>query len=167
MSSWQQILNLYFLETGIGLALIGAVFAFTLGGIGSAKGILISGSQAGGILSEKPDLFGKLLVIMALPGTQGFYGFICTILTAMVVGIFAGKVSVTPTQGLVFFFSNLGAGLVLMLSAIWQGKAAAVACNFVGKHPEEMGKAIILPALVETYAVVALLANIIVLFFVK
>ena len=89
MSGWQQILSLYFVQTGAGLAALGAVMAFMRGGLGSAKGILISGSQAGGILSEKPELFGKLLVIMALPGTQGFYGFICAIMVALQSGLIA------------------------------------------------------------------------------
>ncbi|MFH0926868.1 MAG: V-type ATP synthase subunit K [bacterium] len=166
MSSWQQMLNLYFVQSGAGLAAIGAALTFSLGGIGSAKGISISGGQAAGILSEKPDLFGKLLVIMALPGTQGFYGLICTVMTAMKTGLYSGKITVSPAQGLVIFFVSLGAGLVQLFSAIAQGEAAAASANFVAKNPGEAGKAILIPALVETYAVLALLADILLLFWV-
>lgn len=166
MSAWQQMLDQYFVQTGMGLAAIGAVFTFVLGGLGSAKGIEISGSQAGGVLSEKPELFGQLLVIMALPGTQGFYGFICTIMTALRSGLIAGQAAVSPAQGLVICFLGLGTGLVQMGSAIWQGQASAAAINMVAKQPSEAGKAILIPALVETYAVVALLANILLLIWV-
>jgi V/A-type H+/Na+-transporting ATPase subunit K len=166
MSAWQQMLNLYFVQTGAGLAAIGAVLVFSLAGIGSAKGIQIAGSQAGGVLSEKPELFGQLLVIMALPGTQGFYGFICAIMAALKCGFIAGTVTVTPAQGLIIFFLGLGTGFVEMLSAIWQGMASAAATNMVAKQPAEAGKAILIPALVETYAVVALLANILILIWV-
>lgn len=166
MSSWQQMLNLYFVQSGGGLAAIGAVFVFTLAGLGSANGILISGSQAGGLLSEKPELFGKLLVIMALPGTQGFYGFICAVMAALKCGFISGQISVSPTQGLAIFFLGLGTGMVEWHSAIWQGKASAAAANMVAKQPAEAGKAILIPALVETYAVIALLANILLLIWV-
>jgi len=166
MSSWQQMLNLYFVQTGAGLAAIGAVLTFALGGLGSANGILISGSQAGGVLSEKPELFGKLLVLMALPGTQGFYGFICSVMAALRAGLIAGEATVSPAQGLVIFFLGLGTGMVEWHSAVWQGKASAAAINMVAKKPDEAGKAILIPALVETYAVVALLANILLLIWV-
>jgi len=166
MSAWQQMLNLYFVQTGAGLAAIGAVFVFALAGLGSAKGIQIAGSQAGGILSEKPELFGQLLVIMALPGTQGFYGFICAIMAAKQCGFLSGTIIVSPAQGLVIFFLGLGTGFVQMFSAIWQGMASAGAANMVAKQPAEAGKAILIPALVETYAVVALLANILLLIWV-
>jgi len=163
MSSWQQMLNLYFVQTGAGLAGIGAVLVFALAGLGSARGILIAGTQAGGVLSEKPELFGQLLVIMALPGTQGFYGFICAVMAALKCGFIAGSLTISPTQGLVIFFLGLGTGLVEFQSAIWQGMASAAATNMVAKQPSEAGKAILIPALVETYAVLALLANILLL----
>ncbi|HOS04135.1 MAG TPA: permease, partial [Candidatus Hydrogenedentes bacterium] len=64
------------LEIGRGLAWAGAALAFGLGGCGSAKGIAIASQQATGVLSEKPDMFGRLMIMVALPGTQGFYGFV-------------------------------------------------------------------------------------------
>jgi len=79
--------KMYFTDTGVGWALIGAMMAVMFGGVGSAKGIRIAGAQAGGVLSEKPEIFGKLLVLMALPGTQGFYAFIIAIFTASKIGL--------------------------------------------------------------------------------
>ena len=68
------------IEIGRGLALGGAGLAFGLGGSGSAWGISIAAHQAGGVLREKPDLFGRMLIFLGLPGTQGFYGFIVAFL---------------------------------------------------------------------------------------
>ncbi len=150
----------YFLETGFGWAVAGAMASVMLSGIGSAKGIRIAGSQAGGVLSEQPELFGKLLVLIALPGTQGFYGFICAIMIAMRSGLIAGKVAVTPIVGIGLFFIGVATGMVEWLSAIFQGETSAAAINLVAKKPDESGRAILLPALVETYAVIALLAAI-------
>jgi len=73
---FEQFVNTYFIQNGVGWAVFGAMLSVMFGCIGSAIGIRIACSQAAGVLSEKPELFGKLLVLMALPGTQGFYGFI-------------------------------------------------------------------------------------------
>jgi len=152
--------RIYFVETGVGWAIIGAMMAVMFGGVGSALGIRIAGAQAGGALSEKPELFGKLLILMALPGTQGFYSFIIAVFIASKTGLLAGKPLVTPLQGIGLMFVGICAGIVEWRSAIYQGEASAAAINLVGKRPEEAGRSIIIPALVETYAVVALLAAI-------
>jgi len=154
---WQT----YFTQSGIGWALIGAMMAVMFGGVGSAKGIRIAGAQAGGVLSEKPEIFGKLLVLMALPGTQGFYAFIIAIFIASKTGMLGtAPVAVTPLQGLGLMAVGICAGIVEWRSAIYQGEASAAAINLTARRPEEAGRSILIPALVETYAVVALLASI-------
>ena len=163
---WQQILTKYFLQSGLGFAMIGAAAVFSLGGIGSAKGIRISASQAGGVLSEQPELFGKLLVIMALPGTQGFYSLITAILIGMWSGLFGGKVTLHPIQGIAIMAIGIATGMVEWLSAIYQGETSAAAINMVAKRPDSSGRAILLPALVETYALLGLLSAIVLLLFV-
>ena len=55
----------YTIEIARGLAFGGAACAFGLGGCGSARGIYIASQQAAGVLSEKPDLFGQLLVTVS------------------------------------------------------------------------------------------------------
>ena len=163
---WQQILTKYFLQSGLGFAMIGAAAVFSLGGIGSAKGIRISASQAAGVLSENPELFGKLLVIMALPGTQGFYSLITAILIGMWSGLFGGKVTLHPIQGIAIMAIGIATGMVEWLSAIYQGETSAAATNLVAKRPDSAGRAILLPALVETYALLGLLSAIVLLQFV-
>ena len=152
--------TVYFLQSGMGWAVIGAMFAVMFGGMGSARGIRIAAGQGAGVLSEKPELFGKLLVLIALPGTQGFYGFIVVIMIAVQTGLFGGFLTVTPLGGLALLAIGFCSGMVFWRSAVFQGETSAACINLTAKKPEEGGRAIILPALVETYAVVALLAAI-------
>lgn len=162
----EDFVTVYFLQTGMGWAVVGGILAVMLGGIGSAKGIRVASVQGAGVMSEKPELFGKLLVLMALPGTQGFYGLIVAIMIALKTGLMAGQVAVSPLVGLALLFIGLCAGVVLWLSAVNQGMTSAASINLTAKKPEESGRAIILPALVETYAVVALLAAILLILWV-
>ncbi|HNR30358.1 MAG TPA: V-type ATP synthase subunit K [Candidatus Hydrogenedentes bacterium] len=148
------------IEIGRGLAIAGAGLAVGLGCSGSAKGIGIASKAVGGVLSEKPDLFGRLLVLLALPGTQGFYGFITAILIFVRSGLITGEMVCTPGTGLALFVLGLGVGLALFFSATWQGEASAASIALVARRPEAFGRSIILPAMVETYAVVALLVAI-------
>jgi len=164
---WDQFVNTYFIHSGIGWAVLGGMAPVMLGCIGSAVGIRIACSQAAGVLSEKPELFGKLLVLMALPGTQGFYGFICAIFIALkinLIGSIDDAVKLTPLVGICLLIVGICVGLVEFISAIQQGMTSAASISLVGKRPEEGGRAILFPALVETYAVVALLTGILMTF---
>lgn len=156
--SWNDFL----VELSRAFAYIGAAFAFGLGGVGSARGIAIAANQATGVLSEKPDLFGRLLVMVALPGTQGFYGFVIAFLIAVFTGLSStaadAQLRVTPGTGLALMLIGLLAGIVQCVSAIKQGEASAAGIALVARRPEMSGRALLFPALVETYAVVALLA---------
>ncbi|MCX5751742.1 MAG: V-type ATP synthase subunit K [Candidatus Saganbacteria bacterium] len=148
------------MELGIALALAGVAVAVLFAGIGSAWGIAIAGEAAGGVLTEDPEKFGRLLVMMALPGTQGFYGFLGGFYIMMKINFLGGAIPISPTTGLAFLFAALPVGLVGFMSAIYQGKASAAGIYLIAKKPEELGKAIIIPAMVETYAVLGLLASI-------
>jgi len=149
------------IEIGRGLAVGGAAFVFGLGGCGSARGIAIASQQAAGVLREKPDLFGKLLIMVALPGTQGFYGFITALMLALRTGLVGGtKIAISPGTGLALFFVGIAAGFAQYVSAVKQGEASAAGIALVARRPEQAGRSILFPALVETYAVVALLASI-------
>jgi V/A-type H+-transporting ATPase subunit K len=157
---FEDFVNQYFLQTGLGWATAGAMLAVMGGGVGSALGIRVAASQAAGVLSEQPDLFGKLLVLIAIPGTQGFYAFIGAVFISSRIGLMAGHVTVAPVIGVGLFFVGIALGVVEWRSAIYQGETSAAAINLVAKRPDQAGRALILPALVETYAIVALLASI-------
>ncbi len=155
-----ELIKLFFLQTGFGWVVISAILVVTISCLGSAKGILIASSQAAGVLSEKPELFGKMLVLMAMPGTQGFYGFICAIMIALRTGVIVGNLSISPAIGIAILMIAIATGIVEYITALAQAKAAVAAINLTGKQPEEGGRSILIPALVETYAVIALLISI-------
>lgn len=150
------------------LAIIGAALAAVLSGIGSAYGVLIGGRAAAGVVSEKPDLFGRLLVLQALPGTQGIYGFIVAIMVLVQVGILGGTpVALTEAQGWLFFAACMPIAIVGLLSAIFQAKMSVAAIHMTAKQPDASGKGMTMTVLVETYAILALLVSILMVIGIK
>ena len=145
---------------GNSLVLLGAAIA-ALAGIGSAMGVGIAGQAASGVLAEDPKKFGKTLILQALPGTQGIYGLIIAFLILMKIGMLGGSmVELTQAQGLYFLAAGIPIGLVGIWSGIAQGKAAAAALQLMAKRPDQMAKGIIYTAMVETYAIFALLVSV-------
>jgi len=145
----------------------GAVLVVVFGGLGSAIGIRISGSQAAGVLSEKPELFGKMFVMMALPGTQGFYSFVCGIMIIILSGVLNKGAAISNAKGLALLTVGVSVGLVEWLSAILQGQASAAAESLTGRQPSTSGQASLIPALVETYAVIALVSGILLIIWIS
>ncbi len=80
---------------GIFLAILGAAIATVLAGVGSAKGVGSAAQTAMGVLSEDSSMFGKMLVLTLLPGTQGLYGFIVGFLILVSSGVLSGAPNVT------------------------------------------------------------------------
>jgi len=148
------------MDWGIGLAIAGAATVAFLAAAGSAIGIAIAAETAGGVITEDPEKFGRLLVMVALPGTQGFYGFLGAFYIMMKIDLLGAGVAVSFSAGLQLFFAALPLAVAALVSGYYQGRAAVAGIHLIAKRPEEMGKAIILPAMVETYAVLGLLATI-------
>ena len=145
---------------GTSLALAGAAFAALFAGIGSARAVGIVGEAAAGVVTEDPGKFGQTLLLQALPGTQGIYGLLIAFLVLIKVGIVGGaEVQMTLQAGLYILASCLPIAFVGFYSAIAQGRAAAAGIGIIAKRPEEVSKAMIYAALVETYAVLALLVS--------
>lgn len=149
--------------TGIHWAFLGAALAVIGGGMGSAMGITFAAKIANGVLAEEPEKFGKLLVIVALPGTQGIYGFITAVLVMVFFGLLGGDAKIELTRGIQAFLACLPVVFVCFISAVYQGLTSAAGVGLVAKRGEESGKAIIFPAMVETYAVISLIASILLL----
>ncbi|MDD4842730.1 MAG: V-type ATP synthase subunit K [Anaerotignum sp.] len=148
------------LFSGEFLALTGAAIA-ALAGIGSAIGVGVAGEAAAGVVSEDPNKFGQVLLLQALPGTQGIYGLLIAFLVMVKVGLLGGDgmIELTMIQGAGIFAASLPIGLVGIFSGIAQGKAAAAGIMLVGKKPSELAKGMLFAAMVETYAVLALLVS--------
>ncbi len=150
---------------GMVLAVLGAAFAAGFAGVGSAKGVGLVGEAGAGLLTEKPDSFGRVLILQILPGTQGLYGFLVALLIFIKTGLLSGSpVALTWTQGLYFFAASLPIAIAGYFSAIYQGKVAASGVSMIAKQSDQTAKAMTLSALVETYAVLALLISFIAVF---
>ena len=149
--------------TGEGWAFAGTAAAVALGGIGSAIGISAVGRVATGVLSEHPDRFGSLIVLTALPGTQGFYGFVIGFLILGFFNLLTPGTVIDPGIGFQIFAASLPVGLAGLFSAIFQGKVCAAGAMLIAKQPGEVGKAITLSVFVETYAVLGFIASVLLL----
>ena len=123
---------------GVVLALIGAAIATFLAGIGSAKGVGKATEGGMGVLSENSSMFGKLLVLELLPGTQGLYGFIITFMILINIGVLGGDASaVTTAQGWLYLVASLPIGIGGLISGIAQGNAAVAGIDLCAKKPSE------------------------------
>ena len=149
---------------GIVFALTGAALAALLAGIGSAIGVGIAGEAAAGVITEDPNKFSKVLVLQLLPGTQGIYGLLIGFITLTQIGIMGGDPNVSVAKGLLYLAACLPMAFVGLWSAMKQGKASVASIGLVAKRPEQFGKAMIFPAMVETYAILALLISMLSIF---
>lgn len=149
-----------FLNDGLFWAFLGAALAAILAGLGSAKGVGIVGEAASGLVAEDPSKFGQLIILEALPGTQGIYGLLIAFITCLKLGLFSDSLTaITLEQGLYVFLACLPIGIVGLFSAIYQARCAASAVNILIKNPNDVAKGITLAAMVETYALFALLIS--------
>ena len=150
---------------GLVLAILGAALAARLAGIGSAKGVGLVGEAAAGVVSVDPSKFSKVLILQLLPGTQGLYGLLTAILMLSRIGVIGGNAAeLTTAQGWMFLIAALPIAIVGLISAIFQGKTAAAGVSITAKKPEHNGKGIIMAAMVETYAILALLVSILLIY---
>ncbi|MDE6501109.1 MAG: V-type ATP synthase subunit K [Ruminococcus sp.] len=150
---------------GLALAILGASLATLFAGIGSAKGVGLVGEAAAGVVSVDPNKFSKVLILQLLPGTQGLYGLLTAILMLSRIGIIGGNApELTTAQGIMFLGASLPIAIVGLFSGIAQGRAAAAGVGITAKKPEHNGKGIIMAAMVETYAILALLVSILLIY---
>ncbi len=150
--------------TGTNLALLGAGLAVALPCIGSAKGVSLVGEASSGLLTEDPSKFGKALALQALPMTQGVYGLVAAFLILFQIGLFDTFTELSLLQGTYFLLAAIPYALVGYFSAIKQGRVSASGINLIAKRPDQLGKAITSSALVETYAIFALLITLMMVF---
>lgn len=155
------------MSLGTIIALIGAGLGTIVPGIGSILGVQMCGKAAAGVTSEKPELFGKLLVLQILPGTQGLYGFLATFLFMIQVGLLGGAfdaTALTVQQGWAFFAAFMPITINGLISAIYQGRVATCGIMMTAKQPDASGKGITMAVLVETYAILSLIVSIMLIF---
>lgn len=139
-------------QLGIYLAYAGVAVAVLFSGYGSAMGVGLAGQAASGVVTEDPSKFGKTVILAALPGTQGIYGFVIGMLMFTKL---SGMDTMSVVQGLQFLIAGFPVGIVGWLSGIWQGRVVVAGMGILAKRPEESTKGIIYAGMVETYAILA------------
>lgn len=145
---------------GIVFALAGAILAALVAGIGSAVGVGMAGEAAAGVVTDDPSKFSKVLILQLLPGTQGIYGLLIAFITLTQIGVLGGTSDMSLEKGLLYFAACMPMAVVGYFSAVRQAKASLASISLVSKKPDQFGKAMIFPAMVETYAILALLISI-------
>ena len=156
-----------FLESfgGLALALLGGGLAAGLSCVGSAKGTGYAGEAGAGLLCEDPGKFGKVMILQVLPGTQGLYGTVVWFFSIYCIGLLGGFPAIDVTTGLQCFVACMPMALGGLFSAIAQGRVAASSINILAKKPANWSKGLVLCGIVEFYAILSLLASMVMLYF--
>ena len=142
---------------GFVVAVIGIALCVILCGIGSAIGLYKTGSAAAGVLGENPKKFGKVVLLVLLPATQGLYGFIIGIVASGSV-----DVGMTLAQGWGILGAVMPMAVSGIMSGILQGKAS-VNCIYAAGKQDSLGmKLAMFPAMIELYAILGLVISIMV-----
>jgi len=144
------------------LALTGLGLILALSAAGSGIGFFITCSTAIGVIRKKPELFGTVLVLGAVPSSQGLYGFVAFIM------YYAAASSVTTVMGGVIVFGmGLAVGVACMVTCIYQAKICASGVSAIGDGHNVLGNTLILAAFPEFFAILSLVGSILMLGFVK
>lgn len=142
------------------LAFFGAGLATILSCFGSILGVSMVGQAGAGLLTEKPELAGKVITLAVLPGSQGLYGMVISLLFIFGYGpLISGEVSVSMVQGLALFSAFLPVSLACLTSAPYQAKVCVAGMHMLAKDGRLAGRVITLAALVETYALLGFLIS--------
>ena len=141
-------------STALILAYIGVAIMVGLAGIASAVGTSICGQAAVGAMKKNSSAFGSYMILSALPGSQGLYGFVCFF---MVQGLLTAEI--TMLQAAAVFGAGVLVGIVNLAAAIFQGKVCANGIAAIGNGHDVMGKTLILGAFPELYAILTVAAT--------
>ena len=141
------------------IAILGIALCAITCGIGSALGLKFTGSAAAGVMAEDPKKFSRIIVVVLLPATQGLYGLLISFMGLS----YSPQTGAAASEGWAVFGAVLPMLIVGLASAILQGQTSVAAINAVAKRSEISGKLIMFPAMVETYALLALVVSILLL----
>jgi len=144
------------METNLLIASAGIAIMLTLAGIGSAYGVTIVGNAAIGAAKKVDGKFGNFLVLTALPGTQGLYGFAGYFMFQNIFSILTPEI--TLFQAMATLASGLTLGFVGLFSALRQGQVCANGVVSIGQGHDAFSNTLILAVFPELYAIVALAA---------
>ncbi len=141
-------------STAIILAYLGVALMVGLAGVASAMGTSISGQAAVGAMKKNEAAFGSYMVLSALPGSQGLYGFVCYFMVSPLI-----KADMTIEQGAAILGAGILVGVVNLASSVMQGKVCANGITSIGNGQDAMAKTLILAAFPELYAILSVAAT--------
>lgn len=145
------------MNTPVILAYAGVAFMIALTGIGSAIGVSMGGNASIGALKKDSEKFGNYMLLSALPGTQGLYGFAGYFVIDVVYGLIHPDMILT--HGIAILAMGLFLGFVGLLSAIKQGSVTANGIAGIGDGYDVFGNSLILAVFPELYAIIAFAAT--------
>ena len=137
-------------------AYAGLALMLALTGIGSAMGVAMGGNATVGALKKNPGKFGNYMLLSALPGTQGLYGFAGFFVISSSGVVQSGM---TILQGVSIFAAGLALGLVGLFSAKKQGGVTSNGIAAIGSGYPVFGSTMILAVFPELYAIIAFAAT--------
>ena len=153
-----------FAHSGLAIGLLGAGLAACLAGAGSGLGTGIAGEAGAGLVAEDPSKFGKAMILQVIPGTQGLYGLVVFFFAIMQMGLMDGTAAnLSFVDGCRYGIACLPIAIAGLVTAKAQGKVAAASVNLLAKNPDHWAKGMILCITVEFYAILSLLASMIML----
>ena len=145
------------MEINLLIAYLGVTIMLSLSGIGSAYGVTIAGNASIGALKKDDSAFGNFLVLTALPGTQGLYGFAGYFIFDKIFNILTPDIS--SFQAAAVLGAGLTLGFIGLFSALRQGQICANGIAAIGQGHKVFGNTLILAVFPELYAIVALAAT--------
>ena len=131
------------------LGYLGLGLMLGLAGVGSSIGTTIAGNAAEGALKKNPEKSSSYMILSAMPATQGLYGFVAFLM-------WLGKD--VAADGAMLFGVGISVGLVCLMSAIRQGQVCANGIVGISQGHDVQTNTMIYAALPEFYAILALVA---------
>ncbi|HOZ01560.1 MAG TPA: V-type ATP synthase subunit K [Candidatus Syntrophosphaera sp.] len=135
------------------IAWIGIFFMVALSGVGSAWGTVIGGMTTVAAMKKRDDIFANCMILSALPGTQGLYGF---------GAFFILKAHINPQISMITAAAIFGAGLISgtvnLISAYWQARIVASGIESIGNGNNVFSNTLVLAVYPELYAIISFAA---------
>jgi V/A-type H+-transporting ATPase subunit K len=144
------------MTTAVILAYLGLALMLALSGVGSAIGVSIGGKATIGALKKRPEAFGNYMLLSALPGSQGLYGFAGFFIISNQLG---GMTELDIFQGASILAAGISLGVVAFFSAVQQGQVTAHGIEGIASGYDVFGKTMVLAVFPELYAIVAFAAT--------
>ena len=136
------------------LAYLGVALMVGVSGLASAVATSRCGMAAVGALKKNSSAFGSYMILSALPGSQGLYGFVGYF---MVSGLISADMSMFAAVAI--FGAGLLMAIVCLSSALFQSKVCANGIAAIGNGNDVFGKTLILAAFPELYAILGVAAT--------